>query len=64
MITDGTLYARIIKLCPSLSSADFHYIGGTIQLQDDSDGKGAYIKSWTHSTITRPTDDAIKEVTL
>tara|TARA_R100000329_G_scaffold60553_1_gene54182 strand:- start:72 stop:266 length:195 start_codon:yes stop_codon:yes gene_type:complete len=64
MITDGTLLARILKIHPSLSETDFHINTGTIQLQDDSDGKGAYIKSWTHSTITRPTDDAIKEVTL
>ena len=35
-----------------------------VLLQDDSDGKGAYIKSWTHPTITRPTDDEIKEVKL
>ena len=63
MITDNTLYARIIKLKPDLTADDF-VDTGTIQLQDDSDGKGAYIKSWTHSTITKPTDDEIKEVTL
>ena len=62
MITDGTLHARIIKLRSDLTDKDF--ITGTIQLQDDLDGKGAYIKSWTHPTITRPTDDEIKEVTL
>ena len=63
MITDNTLYARIIKLKPDLTADDF-VDTGTIQLQDDSDGKGAYIKSWTHPTITRPTDDEIKGVTI
>ena len=63
MITDGTLHARIVKLRSDLTDNDF-FDRGTIQLQDDSDGKGAYIKSWTHPTITRPTDDEIKEVTL
>ena len=63
MITDGTLHARIVKLRSDLTNNDF-LDRGTIQLQDDSDGKGAYIKSWTHPTITRPTDDEIKEVTL
>ena len=63
MITDGTLHARIVKLRSDLTDNDL--LGtGTIHLQDDSDGKGAYIKSWTHPTITRPTDDEIKEVKL
>tara|TARA_A100001515_G_C4523637_1_gene194404 strand:- start:44 stop:235 length:192 start_codon:yes stop_codon:yes gene_type:complete len=63
MITDGTLHARIIKLRSDLTDNDF-LDSGTIHLQDDSDGKGAYIKNWTHPTITRPTDNEIKEVTL
>ena len=63
MITDGTLHTRIVKLRSDLTDKDF-LDSGTINLQDDGDGKGAYIKSWTHSTITRPTDDEIKEVTL
>ena len=63
MITDGTLHARIVKLRSDLTAKDF-LDTGTIHLQDDSDGKGAYIKSWTHSTITRPTDDEIKGVII
>lgn len=65
MITDGTLAERLKKLEPSLTDRDFSpTIDGTIILQDDSDGKGAYIKSWNHPTITRPTDDEIKAVVL
>ena len=65
MITDGTLAERLKKLEPSLTDRDFSpTIDGTIILQDDSDGKGAYIASWKHATITRPTDDAIKAVVL
>ncbi len=65
MITDGTLAERLKKLEPSLTDRDFSpTIDGTIILQDDSDGKGAYIASWNHPSITQPTDDAIKAVVL
>ena len=65
MITDGTLAERLKKLEPSLTDRDFSpTIDGTIILQDDADGKGAYIASWEHKTITRPTDDEIKAVVL
>ena len=64
MITDGTLVARILKIYPSLSEADFHIKKGTIHLADLSDGKGAFIKSWNHPSLTKPTDAQIKEVTL
>ena len=64
MITDGTLYDRVMKLRPSLTDADFKPIKGTISLEDLSDGKGAYIASWTHETISRPSDDEIKAVVL
>ena len=64
MITDGTLYDRIKKLRPSLTDADFKPNKGTVLLEELSDGKGAYIASWTHETITRPTDDEIKAVVL
>ena len=65
MTTDGTLAERLKKLKPSLTDRDFSpTIDGTIILQDDSDGKGAYIKSWNHPSITQPTDDVIKAVVL
>ena len=65
MITDGTLIERLKKLQPSLVDKDFSpTVDGTIILQDDSNGKGAYIASWNHPTINRPTDDEIKAVVL
>ena len=51
-----TLYEKIIQIYPELSIEDFSPSLGTIMLYDDSDGKGAYIKSWNHPTLTRPTE--------
>ena len=65
MITDGTLVERLKKLESSLTDRDFSPTAdGTIILQDDADGKGAYIASWNHPSITQPTDDEIKSVVL
>jgi hypothetical protein len=49
-----SLYEKIIKLYPSLTQADFNPFTGTIMLQNDSDGKGDYIKSWKNSN-SQPT---------
>ena len=64
MITDNSLYWRIKKIYPSLTDNDFHPMSGTIELVNDSDGKGDYIKRWDHPTLTEPTEAEIKEVTL
>jgi hypothetical protein len=40
------LYDQIMAIYPSLQPQDFLT---TIHLQNDSDGKGDYIKSWTNS---------------
>jgi hypothetical protein len=51
-----TLYEKITSIYPQLTSEDFNIVlGGTIILQNDSDGKGDYIKSWNHPTLTQPT---------
>ena len=42
------LYDQILAIYPTLTAADFAP-NGTIHLQNDSDGKGDYIKSWTNS---------------
>jgi hypothetical protein len=34
-----------------------------IIVQNDSDGKGDYIAKWEHSTLTRPTQAQLDEVT-
>jgi hypothetical protein len=48
-----TLYEKIKSIYPQLTDNDFLT---TIRLQNDSDGKGDYIKSWNHPTLTRPTE--------
>ena len=55
-----TLYEKIKQLYPSLTDKDFMTV---ITLQNDSDGKGDYIKSWTHPTLTRPTQAQLDGVT-
>jgi len=53
------LYEKLIKLYPSLTPQDFSPNGGTIILQNDSDGKGDYIKEWNHPTLPKPTDEEL-----
>jgi len=43
-----TLYEQITTALPELTEKDFGS-GGTIILQDDSDGHGAYIAKWEYS---------------
>jgi hypothetical protein len=50
-----TLYEKIKSIYPTLDDAEF-LPGGTILLQDDSDGKGPYIKKWEHPVLKKPTD--------
>jgi len=56
------LYNKIIALYPSLSDVDFHHLHGTITLQNDSDGKGDYIKSWSHPDFPQPTEQQLAEI--
>jgi hypothetical protein len=53
------MFEKIIKLYPQLTEADFSPIGGTILLQNDSDGKGDFIAKWEHPTLPRPTDEEL-----
>jgi hypothetical protein len=50
-----TLYEKIITIYPELTSEDFFPMTGTIALQNDSDGKGDYIRAWNHPTLPQPT---------
>jgi hypothetical protein len=52
------LYDKIKQLYPLLTESDFSPIGGTILLQNDSDGKGDYIAKWEHP-LPRPTDEEL-----
>ena len=56
------LYEKIVSLYPSLTDFDFDHIKGTINLQNDSDGKGDYIAFWNHPTLARPTDAQLAEI--
>jgi hypothetical protein len=51
------LYEKIKAIYPDLVEKDFRTV---IILQNDSDGKGDYIKEWNHPTLARPTDDQLK----
>ncbi len=51
------LSTKIILYCEANSKvADF---SDNVRLQDDSDGKGPYIASWTVDGLTKPTDEQI-----
>jgi hypothetical protein len=52
-----SLYERIKTLYPELTDRDFMTV---IRLQNDSDGKGDYIKSWSHPTLARPTPEQLE----
>jgi hypothetical protein len=53
------MYEKIKTLYPSLTDADFDLRSGTILLQNDSDGKGDYIKAWNHPTLPKPTTEQL-----
>jgi hypothetical protein len=50
------LYEKIKTIYPDLTDRDFDKY---IILQDDSDGKGAYIAKWEHPTLAKPTDEEL-----
>ena len=51
-----TLYEKIKTIYPELTDRDFMTV---ITLQNDSDGKGDYIKEWNHPTLPRPTEEQL-----
>ena len=53
------LFQKIIAIYPTLTIDDFSPVKGTIVLQDDSDGKGAYIKEWNHPSLPKPTEEQL-----
>ena len=54
-----SLYEKIKQLYPSLTDKDFMTV---ITLQNDSDGKGDYIKFWNHPTLKQPTQEELDAV--
>jgi hypothetical protein len=59
-----TLTEKITALYSELTIQDFSPMTGTILLQNDSDGKGDYIKSWSHPTLAEPTQEQLDGVSL
>lgn len=57
-----TLYDKILAVRPNLTADDFAPTTATIMLQNDSDGKGDYIKEWNHPTETQPTQEQLDEI--
>ena len=53
------MYDKIMALYPSLTQQDFLTV---ITLQNDSDGKGDYIKSWQHPSLPQPTQEQLDGV--
>lgn len=51
------MYDKIIALYPELKDQYLPELG--IWLQNDSDGKGDYIKFWNHPSLPRPTDEEL-----
>ena len=51
-----TLVEKIISIYPELSEVLFV---NEIIIQNDSDGKGDYIKEWNHPTLPRPTEEQL-----
>jgi len=53
------MFEKIISIYPELTIEDFSPNGGTIAIQNDSDGKGDYIAKWEHPTLPRPTEEQL-----
>jgi hypothetical protein len=54
-----TLYEKIVAIYPELTGEDFMPGRGTIMLQNDSDGRGDYIREWNHATLAEPTEEQL-----
>ena len=55
----ASLSTKVKLYCEANSKiADFGP-GGNVALQDDSDGKGPYIASWSVDGLSKPTDDQL-----
>ena len=57
-----SLVNKIKQIHPSLTSDDFDVtVKGTIMIQNDSDGKGDYIKEWNHPSLSKPTEEQLAD---
>jgi len=56
------LYFKILDIYPELTNSDFDSRLGTIELRNDSDGRGDYISKWEHPTLAQPTQEQLDAV--
>jgi hypothetical protein len=58
------LFEKIVSIYPELTPEGKInvFIDGTIILQNDSDGKGDYIKEWNHPTLSQPTQEQLNAI--
>jgi hypothetical protein len=54
------MFEKIQKIYPELTINDLVVLGGTIAIQNDSDGRGDYIAKWEHPTLQKPTEEELK----
>ena len=57
----ANLKQKIMKIYPSLTDADFFADEGTIELQNNSDGKGDFISKWNHPSLSKPSDEQLAD---
>ncbi len=56
----SALRTKIKKIYSDLTDDDFKPIkGGTIVLQNNSDGKGDFIAEWNHPSLSKPTQSQL-----
>ena len=55
----ASLSTKVKLYCEANSKVANFREGGNVTLQNDSDGKGDYIKSWSVDGLTKPTDSQL-----
>jgi hypothetical protein len=55
----ASLSTKVKLYCEANSKVANFGDGGNVTLQNDSDGKGDYIKSWSVDGLTKPTDSQL-----
>ena len=61
--TPNQLGEKIKKIYSDLTDDDMNPMqGGTITLQNNSDGRGDFIAKWEHPTLAKPTQSQLDEV--
>jgi len=57
------LRLKVKQIYSELTDDDFHPVLGTIEIQNDSDGRGDYFISWEHPTLAQPTQAQLDAIT-